>query len=132
MGVPDVRLDFMSHQQARGELGRYELGSNTIFIDENQLQDDRAAINVGLHELAHAIVYKRNSEYFERKDNRLQFDIHNPLATNALNKLEFKGGHSSEWQRVAANLGVSISQYVDAPKDNSSFGQLRRGLGFSR
>ena len=130
--VPDVKLQFMNANQARGELGRYEPGSNTVFIDDSQIQEDRNAINTGLHELAHAIVYSKNSEYLERQNGRITFNMNSPLATNQLNKLEYKGGHGSSWRETASRLGVRVNDYVDKEQDETGFGQIRFGLGFRR
>lgn len=133
LGVGNVSLRFMNAAQAQGEYGRYEPGTNTILIDERQLQkNDAVLINTALHELAHAIVFKNNSEYLERDNGRIKFDLNNPLATNNLRKLEFKGGHGMAWQKTASNLGVEVGRYVDKDPDQSPYGQLRFGLGFRR
>jgi hypothetical protein len=132
LGVSDVRLSFMTPSQAQGEYGRYEPGSNTILIDERQLAVDANAQHTALHELAHAIVFKRNSEYLERDNGMIRFNPNNNLATDNLRKLEFKGGHGMAWRRVGSNLGIDVSRYVDKDPDQTPYGQLRFGLGFRR
>ena len=131
LGVPDVSLSFKNLSRTSGELGQYDPGSNTITIDEGQLQDDDSIIHTTLHEFAHALVYKKNSEYLDRRDNKIVYDVNNPLATNALNKLQYHGGHNLQWRQIASSLGVNVVSYVDKDiQDVSPFGQLRRGMGF--
>lgn len=133
LGVPDVSLRFMRPNEAGRELGRYEPGSNSISIDERVLANDQSAVQAALHEFAHAIVYKKtNGGYFEKREGKIAYDPNNPLAINALRKLELKGGHGGEWRSVATNIGVNVDTYVDKPEDESAFGQLRRGLGYRR
>lgn len=132
LGVPDVNIKFMTPSQARGEYGRYDPGENAIYIEERQLQNTTNAIHTALHELAHAIVYKRNSEFLERSDGRIKFDPNNPIASFNLKKLEYKGGHGGEWKSVASNMGVDVTRYVDREEDRSPLGQLRFGIGFRR
>jgi hypothetical protein len=129
LGVSGVSLRFMNANQAKGELGRYEPGEDVIWIDERLLPNDGMVMHTALHEIAHAIVYRRNSEYLQRNEGKIRFDAHNPLAVNALHKLEFKGGHGIEWRQIASGLGVDVNAYVDAPQDASPLGQLRRGIG---
>lgn len=130
LGVPDINLRFMRPGESGRELGRYEPASNMISIDERVLQNDNLAVQAALHEFAHAIVYKKNSGYFEKKDGKLQYDPNNPLAEYNLRKLELKGGHGGEWRGVATNLGVNVNTYIDKEDISPPSWKIRRGLGF--
>jgi len=132
LGVPEVNLRFMTPAQARGEYGRYEPGENVVYIEERQLQSDTNAIHTALHELAHAIVFKNNSQYLEREGGRIRFDLNNNLASMDMKRLRYNGGHNAEWKRVASGLNVDVSRYVDKEPAQSAFGQIRFGLGFRR
>ena len=130
LGVPDINLRFMRPAEAGRELGRFEPASNAISIDERILQNDNLAVQAALHEFAHAVVYNKNSGYFNRKDGKLQYDPNNPLAQNSLQKLEFKGGHGGEWRHVATDLGVDVNAYVDKEANLPTAWKIRRGIGF--
>jgi hypothetical protein len=58
--------------------------------------------------------------------------MNNPIAALNMKRLEYKGGHNLEWQRVASGIGVDVTRYVDRERDNTPSGQLRFGLGFRR
>jgi hypothetical protein len=127
--VSDTRLRWMNRSEySYGELGNYNPNSQVISIDERVLQNDRGAINVGLHELAHAVAMKRDSDSFPRQGDRLTYRLNDPMARGKLLEIERTAGHDSTWLGAARRLGVDVNRYVDKHSP-SPMEQLRSGLG---
>ena len=126
--VGDTRLRWMNPgEYYYGELGNYNPNTQVVSIDGRTLSNDRIAINVGLHELAHAIAMKRDSDTFKRQGVQLVYRTDDPMARGKLLGIERTNGHDDTWFSIAKRIGVDISHYVD--RKESSTTQLRRAIG---
>lgn len=115
LGLPPIHLRWMTTNEYHlRELGNFNSGANTITIDERVLPNDGEAMNVGLHELAHAIVFQRDADVLTRNEfGQIKYNPMDSRAKSAILELNFAGGHSGDWVGVARRLGVDTTRYVD-------------------
>lgn len=115
LGLPPIRLRWMTPNEYRlRELGNFNSGANTITIDERVLPNDSEAMNVGLHELAHAIVFQQDADVLTRNEyGQIKYNPMDSRAKSAILELNFAGGHGGNWISIAKHLGVDTTRYVD-------------------
>lgn len=131
--VSDVTFRWMDGRDyGFGELGNYNPNRHAISIDERTLANDKTAINVGLHELAHAIAMKRDTS-FRRVGDELVYNLNDSMARGSLLNFGNTGGHTEEWLSIARGLGVDVTKYVDKhPPAPMQQARLALGLTFKR
>jgi hypothetical protein len=133
LDVGDVGFRWMDRREyGYGELGNYNPNRNVISIDERVLVNDKDAINVGLHELAHALAMKRTPS-FRRVGDNLVYNLNDSFARGKLLDFENTGGHTDGWLAVSQRLGVDVKKYVDRhPPAPLQQARLALGLRFKR
>ncbi|MCX8171311.1 MAG: hypothetical protein N3E47_05005, partial [Candidatus Bathyarchaeota archaeon] len=89
----------------------------------------RDTYDVAMHELAHAIVFKKRSSFFIKNNGQIYVDPNHTLANLDLLHLQANNGHGEEWRRIANALGADTSSFAIHKHHNLSLPEL---LGFRR